>query len=569
MAESVLDVIIRFLKEGRGDEEATSGLKGLADGFQQVTGFSLSSVTAVGAATAAFKFLRDAVGETVEYAMDVKDFGMALGISAEEASKIIQIGDDMRVSQETMSAGFRYALDHGITPNVEGLIALSAELEGIVDPAERMSWAIDKFGRGAAQDMLRFLEAGPDGLREMSDELENSALVMSDDAVQAADEYRLAMDELTDSWEGFKIAVGTGVLEIIQVDEAEQALMGKGQQQQAQLEEHTEVWKLYAEAVREGRITDEERLEVIDKVARGLMTEAEAYSNVFSWATMAYAEEERFVQLYEDMGPALFSVAENMDEVVDAATPLEVAMSGVGGEFDETKLTAMLLDDAIQSVSDSMIEQEKKALALQIAMGNLTEAEIAERNAAIERLENLEELNGLLDAGTISWDDYMAAIADGQVTQTEVNELLGITDGVMEAMIEHQSMIDGTSVEIDSAVTGNGLKDLREADRLLRDIDGEHVSASVYIDVQGGGGGGSLGGGGVSLNLFMARGGVATVPSGFNNEDFMVGLSSGEKLIVIPAGGGERTVNNTLNVYSNSKTEDVVGDFGLIDAWSK
>jgi hypothetical protein len=49
----------------------------------------------------------------------------------------------------------------------------------------------------------------------------------------------------------------------------------------------------------------------------------------------------------------------------------------------------------------------------------------------------------------------------------------------------------------------------------------------------------------------------------------MVGFSSGEKLIVIPAGGGERTVNNTLNVYSNSKTEDVVGDFGLIDAWSK
>ena len=63
---------------------------------------------------------------------------------------------------------------------------------------------------------------------------------------------------------------------------------------------------------------------------------------------------------------------------------------------------------------------------------------------------------------------------------------------------------------------------------------------------------------------------MATAPAGYNNDDYLVGISSGEKIIVIPRDGG-RTVNNTntLIVHSNSKTEDVVGDFGLLEAWAK
>jgi hypothetical protein len=160
------------------------------------------------------KVLRDSVKETYDYALQVDDLSRKLGTNTEEASKLIQIGDDLRVSVGTLETSFRYALKNGITPNIEGLIELSGEYQKLKTPADKAAFAMDKFGR-AGLEMQKILEKTPDQLQEMSKALDGSALVMSQKAVQAAKDYYAAMDALNDKSMEVKISIGNKLIPVI------------------------------------------------------------------------------------------------------------------------------------------------------------------------------------------------------------------------------------------------------------------------------------------------------------------------------------------------------------------
>ncbi|GAG31206.1 unnamed protein product [marine sediment metagenome] len=49
----------------------------------------------------------------------------------------------------------------------------------------------------------------------------------------------------------------------------------------------------------------------------------------------------------------------------------------------------------------------------------------------------------------------------------------------------------------------------------------------------------------------FANGGNFTVPSGYNNDDFMIGLSSGEEVNITPAGASTTNFNMTNNISSD------------------
>lgn len=85
--------------------------------------------------------------------------------------------------------------------------------------------------------------------------------------------------------------------------------------------------------------------------------------------------------------------------------------------------------------------------------------------------------------------------------------------------------------------------------------------------------------GGVSSNATGSHG-WRTVPPGFNNDNFNVGLMSGERYMVIPKGGqmssamagstvnSSRSVQNTmnLNIVSSAPTESIVADFAMMSS---
>jgi hypothetical protein len=521
MSESLLDVIVRFLKEGTGDMEAKEATLDLGNAFERLTGISLSTLTATGLLVGGFSLLKGAIEDTVEYAMDVKDFALALGITTEEASKLIQMGDDLRVSQETLQSAFRFALNQGIVPNVEGLIKLSEKMLAIEDPAARMQFAIQTFGRGAAVDMLRFLEQGPEGLREMADALEDSALVMSQDAVDAADEYRLALDELEDDWTAMKMDFVLGIMNIAD-----------------SINQLSDDYDEFNQAVEDGIITQREARVVITALENGSWTYDKALEFLNEHIREnAHSEGERAAILWEAQA-ALSAVEDATTDLAEATPALVTAIAEVSGGFDEAKESGDLLRDGLDLISDSMVEQQRVALVLEIATGNLSAAEIEQRLSALDNLAAMEQLNGALESGAISQYEWIGAMSDGIVTQAEVNALLGITEETITDIEEGLQNVDGVNA---------------------------HASISLDVDVTGGGSG-SVDVGGV--NLYMARGGLATVPPGHPNDSYLVGLSSGEQIIVIPS-GAQTTKNFNLSIYSNSPSERIIDDFGLMEAWSR
>jgi len=100
------------------------------------------------------------------------------------------------------------ALRQGITPNIEGIKGLAEQYQSLKSPADKAAFALKMFGKNGLE-MAKILEKTPDQIQAMADALEGSSLIMSQDAVQAAKEYRLKLDEMNDSWTALTVTVGT------------------------------------------------------------------------------------------------------------------------------------------------------------------------------------------------------------------------------------------------------------------------------------------------------------------------------------------------------------------------
>ena len=125
----VLELIFKTLKEGSGDKETAASLKGVKDSIGELSreflGVNLASLTAAGAIAGVGKFAIDATKETMAYAESVRELSRNLGISAEEASKLLQIGDDYKISAQEMTTALQLAVKNGFVPSIENLSILA------------------------------------------------------------------------------------------------------------------------------------------------------------------------------------------------------------------------------------------------------------------------------------------------------------------------------------------------------------------------------------------------------------------------------------------------------------
>jgi hypothetical protein len=176
------------------------------------------------------KGLDATVGATVRYAGEVRDLSRAMGASAEDASVLIQAGDDLGISFEALEQASRQLNQRGIQPSIDNLAAMADEYNQLRDPVARAQYAIDKFGMRAGPEMQKLLEKGSRGLHEMADEAREAGLVMSGQTVAAARELELSLDALSDTGQGLALTIGTELLPVVNdlVDIAERAAPAVG-----------------------------------------------------------------------------------------------------------------------------------------------------------------------------------------------------------------------------------------------------------------------------------------------------------------------------------------------------
>ena len=86
--------------------------------------------------------------------------------------------------------------------------------------------------------MARLMEQGGDAIRDMGAAVDDS-LVMTEDGIEAAQDYALALDTLNDSVEGAKIAIGKRLVPVLtDAAQAFDLLLTAHERIQRALEEH-------------------------------------------------------------------------------------------------------------------------------------------------------------------------------------------------------------------------------------------------------------------------------------------------------------------------------------------
>lgn len=157
------------------------------------------------------------LGQT--YAQQVEDMARLSGASVEDASRIIQISDDMRLSYDQVSTALkmyaRQAAESGEASDmsIETLARLSDQYLSLAPGVERANFLLENFGRSGA-DMGKLMEQGGAGIREMAAAVDES-LVMTQEGIDAAEEYRLAMDDWNDALDGVKLELAKTLLPVL------------------------------------------------------------------------------------------------------------------------------------------------------------------------------------------------------------------------------------------------------------------------------------------------------------------------------------------------------------------
>lgn len=229
MADAELSILIKARNDAKAEfeklDKQVKGLQGNTGGlntklgelngkFQSITGMSLGFATAAGAASAAvgalWGFLKSSVEETVAYQSEIRDLSRLLGLNTEETSRLVQASDDLFISQESLVTAMQAATRKGVDTSIDGLKRLSAQYLSLNDGVERGKLLMDTFGRSGA-DMGKLMEVGAEGIEAAMAAIDDS-LVVTEQSMQATENYKRSIDNLNDSWAGFKMQVGNEII---------------------------------------------------------------------------------------------------------------------------------------------------------------------------------------------------------------------------------------------------------------------------------------------------------------------------------------------------------------------
>ncbi len=218
------EVVVKFVGDARQLRKSIDGIKqdskGLGGGFANAAGsLKTMAVPALGAATAVFALatkagdaadrlldLEQITGVSTDKLQEMEHVAKIAGTEAEfyanSVNEVVKAMD--RIERGTGPAAEALEKMQIATQNADGSMR-SAEaitddvisgLLGIEDASLRASLAEDIFKR-KAQELIPVLALGEQGMNDAREAAHNLGIVQSTDALESANEFRIAMEELT------------------------------------------------------------------------------------------------------------------------------------------------------------------------------------------------------------------------------------------------------------------------------------------------------------------------------------------------------------------------------------
>jgi len=432
--------------------------KGLGSAKQSLQGFGSEMAKQVigtlSLTTAIYKLgkgVADSITDWADYADTMRLSAEMAGITTEEMSRLTQAADDFRVPMETMQRSMEMALKNGFIPTIDNLAALSDRLLAIDDPALRAAEASKIFGKSYA-DMMPFLLAGGEAIRDVTDGISDS-LVVTAEAAQQAKEYKDALDALGDAWVGLKNKIGQFAVPAL--TDVINNLAGQPTELMKMQDAVTAAAK---QAFGDQKISAEEYQSILDSVS----TSTGTYSD--------YVSKLNFILgiLNKTNGEAV-----DTTEVLTEAE-LEAANAAIAAAEAQAKLNAELenitsLEGNYEGIIDlaykytDMLEEKE---TLQIERQKLINQGWSEQSQKVKDLDaNIAGIDASMAelADRVTLDMFQATIAVGGVTQAELGAYMQMAidmgymseEGAKAAMKAYGNAIETINgLEIDEK-TGN------------------------------------------------------------------------------------------------------------------
>ena len=485
----------------------SSGLTGAAGEARKATGAMQGSfdsmarsLLAIAAPAAVFgaisKFAIEGVKEFVAYNKTVRETSEATGATAEEVSRLIQVGDDWGIQSGEITSAMKMMTKNGLAPTVENLAKLADEFVNTTDKTAFAEKAAKLLGRNWST-LVPILKGGGDALRDQAAAV-SEGLLATDESIRKARAYEVAMDNLGDMTTELKYLFADQLLpSIIAVTNATASLgfatLG------------------LSSAAKTGKITWREYLEQSAKVAWTSYSAADAQRWLADKLAEQRGEVTNSIGSFEGLIQRQKDLRMYTDDSAEAQSNLALAIGGVS----KAALGKSVLDDLTTSFINGKIsagEFEARALGVMTATQNMT---TAEGLAVIE----LAKLDKAQKDNKLSAEEHAAAI------QKVIDKLYAIDGKAFNA-----------SLNIDVTQSGGGVV-IRGGQITTSGRSVTPVTPYVAPNIQGGQFGG-------------ARGLDMIVPSGYPNDSYPVRATSGERLTITPRGGNSGGNVNVTLVYA-------------------
>ena len=283
-----------------------------------------------------------------------------------------------------------------------------------------------------------------------------------------------------------------------------------------------------------------------------------------------YTESQNVVQSFIDLNEQL-GLATDDEDIVALTTQIEELGEALGEEYRNATINAMLANDGYnESITDLAVEMG----LLTAEAGELQKEYIRTKTEA----EALADIEGFDAFSTKAQAAAIGEVADGIATAAEAyakfdpaNWKEGVAQGIVRAeelfMIEpevvipqdDQDLLDELEAQLQTlketewkttvtAYLGSTLTDVGMAQEALDKLEDKQVTitvTTVYKEVRNDD----------DPDDSAATGADFTVPAGYQNDNFWLGLTSGEKVTVTPpglgSGGGGAVEVSVVNNFSS------------------
>lgn len=507
MARSDLQINYRTIKSGTGGKEAQAELAAF-NKTAKGTQMSLADVKAgVDLAAQAFQVVQGAVRSVIEptvgLATEVRDLSRLIGATPEEASKLIAAAGDMGISADKLGTALAAAIRKGVSPTIEGISELADEYNAIQDPIERSKFLLDRFGRAGA-DMGELLEKGSEGIAAMGEEAERLGLVLDQDALDAAKEYELAMDDLNDSFTGLKISIGREVLPALTV---------------------------FTEAATAGSTT-------VSQMVRGLASGSLSMEEFGRAAFLAaIPTRNRLGAAMDYLDGAALPLAEKLRSVIDRTNTLGITAGLAVEPTKNLALQAKDLGDNLGKAATGMSDLEASTRSYLDNAGNQAAGALQDAGVSAQTYyAGLVAIDSALGTGLANEEETqrkLEAINAEFARTKDVEAYEAALIRLFKSAKEQADTAKGPITDVNNELLGVGAK--------LAALDGKVATITiktVYVEEGKPGNTNKNGDGGTAAgsNDKNFAGGVQNfiVPPGHPNDSYRIGVSSGEVVNVTP-----------------------------------